>query len=72
MIHGLSKRYQLILWEAGGNDDESAAMRLDFDDRASALARLDTERGSGRYRSGLLMEWHKVSGVWELVDRFEL
>jgi hypothetical protein len=71
MIHGLSKRYQLILWEAEGNDDESAAMRLDFDDRASALARLDAERSGVRYRTGLLMEWHKVSGVWELVERYE-
>jgi hypothetical protein len=71
MIHALSKRYQLILWVDEGGDRDRAALRLDFDDRETAMARLESERDGGRYRTGLLMEWHKVSGVWELVDRFE-
>jgi hypothetical protein len=43
---------------------------MEFDTLADARAVFQTEHHAGRYRSGTLLHWYKVSDDWELVDRF--
>jgi hypothetical protein len=70
MIQLLQKKYQLVLWPTQHRSSEAIALRIDFDDLAEARAKLDAGRRSGEYSSGLLMEWHKQSGVWDLIEQF--
>jgi hypothetical protein len=68
MITVENKRFQVALWT---NEDRAGpGFKLQFDSLAEAVAEFDRHRGAGLYRSGILYEWHKVSALWELIDRF--
>lgn len=70
MIHTLQKPFQVVLWETEERSSDGAAMRLDFDSLEEARADFDAQRLAGHFRTGVLLEWHKVSGQWELLDLF--
>jgi hypothetical protein len=68
MIQNLPKRYQISLWAT--IDRSGPALSLEFDSQDEALAELERQRESGVYRSGLCLEWRKVSEEWALVEHF--
>lgn len=69
MIHVQQKRYHLVLREAEDRST-SGGLRMEFDTLGAALAAFEEHRRHGRYRTGILMEWQKISDVWKLIDRF--
>lgn len=70
MTHTGLKPYQVVVWEGEERLSDEPALRLHFDTLEDALTALDTHHNSGRYRSGMLMEWNKQSGNWKLVAQF--
>lgn len=68
MIQNQRKPYQISLWPT--TDRSGPAVNLEFDTLADALAELERHRDGGVYRSGLCIQWHKVSQEWAMVDRF--
>ena len=70
MIHTQSKRYQIVLWATENRHGSDPALRLVFDRREDGEAALQAQRNAGSYRSGILMEWDKMSGTWDLLDRY--
>lgn len=65
-----TKPYQLVVWGDGKRPSDDPALRLHFDTLQDAMAALDTHRGTGAYRSGMLMQWDKQSGRWTMVAQF--
>lgn len=43
---------------------------MDFDSAEEARAEFERYKSETVYRSGILMEFHKVSEEWNLLDRF--
>jgi hypothetical protein len=70
MIQLQPKQYQLVLWQTEDRSPESVAMRLDFDDLAEAKTELHARRELGEHHCGVLMQWQKASGIWELIEQF--
>lgn len=64
------KSYQVVVWADGERLSDEPALRLHFETLEDALRALDTHRNSGRYRSGMLMQWDKQTGNWKLVAQF--
>jgi len=62
------KRFQVVLWET--EDRSGSSLHLEFDTLEEARAALEAQQQLHRYRTGILMEWHKMSGVWNLIARF--
>ncbi|HEY9011742.1 MAG TPA: hypothetical protein VIN06_12055 [Devosia sp.] len=69
MIQVSNKKYQISLWMSEEHRADPA-LRMEFDDLHDARAEFVRHRQSGTYRSGILYEWRKVSGSWDLVERF--
>ena len=72
MIHTQSKRYQLVLWTTEDRRGSEPALKMEFDFREDGQAALDAQRAAGFYRSGILMEWDRDYGTWDLLDRYPL
>jgi hypothetical protein len=70
MIHVQLKRYQLVLWETADRGGAAPALQLDFDAVEEARAAFDNHRRAGHYLAGIMIEWHKTTSEWSLVDRF--
>jgi hypothetical protein len=70
MIHVQAQQYQVVLWENVDRLSGGPALRLDFDTLESAEAALQAHRQDGKYVSGVILEWHKHSGIWDLVDQY--
>jgi hypothetical protein len=43
---------------------------MDFDTEEQARAEFEKYRDGSLYRSGILLEFHKVSQEWNLLDKF--
>ncbi len=69
MIHQSEKPYRVVCWETEDRQ-QGTPMRIEFDTLEAALEAFESERRAGRYRSGILLKWHKHSDGWDLVDRF--
>ena len=70
MIHVQSKRYRVVLWESEDRSSAEPALRLEFDRLAEADAEFEKLQRAGRYPAGILIEWLKDSGDWELVRKY--
>jgi hypothetical protein len=70
MIQIAAKPYRILLWKSDRDRADAATLQLDLDSREEAIAVFETHRDAGQYRMGLLIEWHKVSGIWNLLDRY--
>jgi hypothetical protein len=70
MIQHTTRPYHLVLWEAQDRSGPSAALKLEYETRARALAEFETHRQAGRYGAGILFEWLKDIDEWKLIDRF--
>lgn len=64
------KPYQLVLWGDGKRPSDDPAVRQRFDTQEDAMAALKAHELSGRYRTGMLMQWDKQSGGWKLIAQF--
>ncbi len=70
MIHIQAMQYQVVLWEDSDRVSGGPALRLDFDSLEAARQAYEAHRQEGTYRSGVIMEWHKQSGIWDLVEQY--
>lgn len=70
MIHVQAKQYQVVLWENADRFSGGPALRLDFDTLEAARAEFDAHRETGKYQAGVILEWHKLSGISDLVDQY--
>lgn len=70
MIHTPKKRYQVVFWETENRADSVGTVHADFESLEQARLEFEAQVKSGHYRSGILMEWHKISGEWDLVEMF--
>lgn len=70
MIQVSNKKYQISLWTSEDHRGADPALRMEFDDLRDAQAEFERQKQSGAYRSGILFEWRKVSGTWDLLERF--
>ncbi|WIJ26993.1 hypothetical protein [Devosia sp. RR2S18] len=69
MIHVQPKLYHVVFWETEDRST-SGGLRMQFDTLGAALAAFEEHQRHGQYRTGILMESQKISGVWKLIDRF--
>lgn len=70
MIQLQNKRFQVVLWISDDRKGAEPALRLECDTLAEAEAAFREQQQSGTYRSGILMEWHKHAGSWDLLASF--
>lgn len=70
MIHIVPKPYQVVLWRAENRLSQDPALRMDFQTLDEAMAALGDHQASGFYRVGVLLEWRKQSGIWNLIARY--
>ena len=70
MIHIQQKRFQLSFWKVSRDDRSRPALRMEFDDPASARAAFEQQRALGFYRTGLFLDWREDLGEWLLVDMY--
>ena len=70
MIQSQTKPYQLVLWQNADRSGSEPALRLEFDRLDEAQEAFGAARQQGAYGAAVLMEWHKVSGVWDLMDQY--
>ncbi len=70
MIHTPKKRYQVVFWETEDRSNSAHALHVDFETLEQARREFEAHIRSGRYRTGILMEWHKISGDWDLLEMF--
>lgn len=70
MIHVQAKQYQVLLWEHPDRMSGGPALRCDFDTLDAARQEYETHRLGGRYLAGMILEWHKHSGIWDLVEQY--
>jgi hypothetical protein len=70
MIQVSNKKYQISLWADEDHRGADPALRMEFDDLRDARAEFLRQRQAGAYRSGILYEWRKLSGSWDLLERF--
>lgn len=70
MIQTQSKRYQISLWLTQDRSGPGPALRLEFDNVEEARAEFERQKRHELYQSGILLEFHKVSQEWSLIDQF--
>ena len=69
MIQVQAKRYQIMFWELASRDGP-AALLIEFDAIEEARREFTRLRDSGLYGTGVMMEWRKETGEWNLLERF--
>lgn len=70
MIQAPTKPFQLALWALAEHGATAPALRMEFDSLDASRAEFERQRQSGLYRSGILFQWRKASGSWDLLERF--
>lgn len=70
MIQVPSKPYQIVLWTGVEHADTTPALRMEFDSLEEAVAEFEKQRETGLHRSGILYQWRRHSGSWDLLRRY--
>jgi hypothetical protein len=70
MIHTPDKPFQVALWAGEEHGATAPALRMEFDTLDAAQAEFQRQQRSGEYRSGILFQWRKTGGTWDLLERF--
>lgn len=70
MIYSQNKEFQIVLWDGVRHDGAQPAKKLEFDSLDAAREAFEAARSGDKYRSGILMHWHKLANDWTLIDRF--
>jgi hypothetical protein len=64
------KRYQITLWMGEDRRDSAAALHMSFDTLEQAEREFEAHRLTGNFKVGILMEWHRRSGIWNLLSKY--
>ena len=68
MIYTQAKRFQLTLWET--EHRVGVGVQVSFNDVVEAVAEFESQHKAGRYRAGLLVEYHEVTQEWLLIRQY--
>ena len=59
-----------MLWETEDRVSSSPSLKLEFDTIEEARSELRSHQRAGVYRTGILLEWTKVSSISDLLERY--